>query len=455
MADGQVNRLALSSALFSPAQQPDQRTAQPGFDLLRFGRALFPDQGDEQIGAAIERSRGAGRDDRAIIGEGAELARQRVPREHAARMQQIQQQYQDERQRVEAQAAEKRRASTKWRLLGGLGAALGGQNPGAINAHFDQLEQLNLESGMGAARERRDAATSQLGMERDQARAGRDDLLFQQQQEDRQREAAVRAREDDPNSEESRIAQELAARFGGRPYPGMTAAQFKRAAPHLQAIYETQQRKILRQDAAAERDQARAAAQADREAARADVVAQRQADRIAAADLRKGDRLETEERKIGEKKAEQTREIEEFAQSGLDALDRLQKQIEDQGTFEMFGPETQNFERHRTSIANAMARLADPGSVNRPSEVETALRGLPVPGLGQANDTALELIAAARDEIEQRRRRAYKIRGIEDPEPVGQPRDVRGNVVDDPPAAEGAAPVAAPPEIEALLEKYR
>ncbi len=228
--------------------------ARPGGDLLRYGRALFPDQQDEQITGAIERSRSQGRDDRAILGEGVEIAKQRVPREWAARSKQIEQQYQDAVQREKALGEEQRRASTKWRLLGGLGAALAGRDPSAINSHFDQLEALNLERGMRGAREQRDAARGDIELEQQQSQADRADLLFEQGQQDRQFELQDRqrtrnasAREDDPNSEESLLAQGLASRMLGRPVQGVSASRLKGMLPGMERIYQIEQSKRSQQ----------------------------------------------------------------------------------------------------------------------------------------------------------------------------------------------------------------
>lgn len=241
-----------------------------GYDLNRYGKALFPDQDETRIGQTVERERAAGKDDHAILGEGVEVAQQRLPREYAGRAQQIQQQYQDEVQKQQALSAERTRAQMKWKLLAGLGSALAGRDPSAIQAHFDQLEQINLQGGLKQAEQTKEAGLGQIALERQGMQDEQQQTLFAQQQEDRQRQMGQRSAEDDPNSTESKLAQQLAEKLTGRPQPGITATQFKSRGPDLEKIYQIEQQRLARQDAANAASSTRAEAQKDRTAARED-----------------------------------------------------------------------------------------------------------------------------------------------------------------------------------------
>lgn len=129
-----------------------------------------------------------------------------------------------------------------WRAgLAAFGAALQGGNAAEAGQSFLKGQQA-----------KRDAKLSEF----DKARSGK----LADYQQNRQLGAdidgdAVKAAERDPNSPESRIAQDLAISMGMNPQQvsGLTAEKFKSFSPVMQKKYDIEQRKLDRADARAER----------------------------------------------------------------------------------------------------------------------------------------------------------------------------------------------------------
>ena len=114
----------------------------------------------------------------------------------------------------------------------------------------------------------------------------------------------------------------------------------------------------------------------------------------------------------------------------------LDKLVEDKGTQEWFGPQESEMRRLINEIATDTAKLADPTSVARPSEVDQAKEGLFEPGsLTTRNATARSLIQKYRDSINRRAETAYKVRGLTPPQEQKQVADM----------AAPKAPLAPPP----------
>lgn len=151
------------------------------------------------------------------------------------------------------------------------------------------------------------------------------------------------------------------------------------------------------------------------------------------------------DRALREKKQAQVQEVEGFVVNIQDAIDQLRSQIEKTGTFELFGPESANMERAITSIATDLAKLKDPGSVAREGEVALMKAGMFPTGwkaLGTRNETAKRILDSLEAEIEQRRRRAYDVRGL----PLEQAAQAAPPVPAAAPTAKPAAPVVSPPK---------
>jgi hypothetical protein len=86
--------------------------------------------------------------------------------------------------------------------------------------------------------------------------------------------------------------------------------------------------------------------------------------------------------------------------------DELVKQIEDKGTFETFGAHNQTLAQKVDSMAIDAAKLFDPSSVARPSEVEAFKGMLFEPGtLTMRNETAIDTVNAFKKLVKDRARR--------------------------------------------------
>lgn len=179
--------------------------------------------------------------------------------------------------------------------------------------------------------------------------------------------------------------------------------QSDRVAEYLKNKYAMDLRQQERQDLKDERAQARQEARADRALARQAQIMNR--------DL-------AYQQKQDEKKDKQKQtmfEIEDRRQNIDAAIDQLGSMIEDKGTYEMFGSHNQDMDRLIEQVATDMAKLSDPSSVARPSEVEAVKKTLVQSGFQNTNATAQDILRNFKDEVKRRADSAYKIRGIELP----------------------------------------
>lgn len=85
------------------------------------------------------------------------------------------------------------------------------------------------------------------------------------------------------------------------------------------------------------------------------------------------------------------------------ALDRLEKNVKDNGTFEMFGTASSDMDSDLYNMALDYAKLVDPQSVAREGEVAAAQKYmLPIKGMNVRNDTALGLIKRMKEQVAKR-----------------------------------------------------
>lgn len=108
-------------------------------------------------------------------------------------------------------------------------------------------------------------------------------------------------------------------------------------------------------------------------------------------------------------------EIENRRQNIKNNLATAQKMIKENGTFEAFGSHNQILDGLMDAIATDMAKLQDPDSVARPSEVEMVKKSLVSPGFGNANSTAADILNKFESRINDTANTAYKVRGIAPP----------------------------------------
>jgi hypothetical protein len=201
--------------------------------------------------------------------------------------------------------------------------------------------------------------------------------------------------------------------------PGEIAARVSKieglegvGADEILAEHQRQSREMLEHNDALE--QARRKLDSDLETAkanRANLYSEAQARKEAAA--AKG--AAGDDKTLQRKRIEVTNEVESFRKNLKDNIQALKDQITKTGTFEAFGPESADMERRLNAVATDMAKLADPGSVARPSEVEEARKGLIPTGpkaLTMGNDTALQILSHLNSEIDKRADNAYAVRGM-------------------------------------------
>ena len=135
-------------------------------------------------------------------------------------------------------------------------------------------------------------------------------------------------------------------------------------------------------------------------------------------------RLKQEEKL--DKKKQAMFEIEDRRHNILANLDELDKMIDEDGTWEMFGSHNQDMERKLDQVATDMAKLMDPQSVARPAEVDLIKQSLVKSGFSNRNSTARDVLTNFKSEVQRRADTPYQIRGLEKPQQTGSfPRQVR------------------------------
>jgi len=117
-----------------------------------------------------------------------------------------------------------------------------------------------------------------------------------------------------------------------------------------------------------------------------------------------------------EKKMVLMNEIEDRRVNIKAAVGTLKEMIDKDGTYEAFGPHNQNIDRLVEQIATDMAKLQDPSSVARPSEVESIKKNLIQSGFQNRNSSAIDLLASFEGEVDRRADSAYDIRGLQKPQ---------------------------------------
>lgn len=135
------------------------------------------------------------------------------------------------------------------------------------------------------------------------------------------------------------------------------------------------------------------------------------------------DLIQEERQKTRDDKKKTTlNEIEDRRTNILDNIKSLDEMIDEDGTYEFFGSHNADLNRKVDMIATDMAKLADPDSVARPSEVEMFKKGLiQANKASMKNSTARDILKNFKGEVEKRADNAYVIRGMENPKAKRQP----------------------------------
>jgi hypothetical protein len=123
-----------------------------------------------------------------------------------------------------------------------------------------------------------------------------------------------------------------------------------------------------------------------------------------------------------EKDLKALKEVETRKRTIEDNIERAKSIITDSGTFEMFGPASEELNSIIDEISVDMAKLQDPDSVARPNEVALVRKNLipesAIGKLGMRDKTAIELLNKFKERVEERAKIGYQVRGIK--APVGE-----------------------------------
>jgi hypothetical protein len=318
---------------------------------------------------------------------------------------------------AEDDAAGVRTASMLGQALSGYGSNLlraKGVQTDDSGGFYDAIRQgadKKVDAARQGRKDRMDKVLTDADLEARDKRAAWDAKTHARQEKDWQNADTVAKAKKDPNSPESKQAQALAQKLmpSGN-FAGMSAEQLERSLPTMKDLYEVDQREKSRRDSLNASAIAREEARKDRAAALAESREARQTqieeDRRYKEDLK---RKETDE-----KKRTALTEVEDRRENINANLDILDKMIAEKGTYEISGSHNQDMERLVDQIATDMAKLQDPQSVARPAEVEQVKKTLVKPGFGNTNDTAREILANFRKEVDRRADTAYKVRGLGD-----------------------------------------
>ena len=99
--------------------------------------------------------------------------------------------------------------------------------------------------------------------------------------------------------------------------------------------------------------------------------------------------------------------------------EKLKALIKKYGTSELQGPAEAEMRQAVDNMATAAAKMKDPSSAARPSEVEMESKNIFKPGFFQKSDTALAQIDSYLSNAEQRKKAAYDARGVKPDDATG------------------------------------
>jgi hypothetical protein len=258
-------------------------------------------------------------------------------------------------------------------LFGDLGDVVAGQRIGSTDAYF----QKGVEGLKSKQSEAEKKALSEYDMEKS--------LQSDQAEQEKQ------ARENDVNSPESKLAQSLAAKLGADPalVSGLTASKWKQFSPAYEKMYELEQKKVENQ---IKRDDLRQ---------KRDVDAGLKAQAIA-----------EKKQEKEQKKMSAVTEIQDRYNNIADNIQKVKDLVDEVGTQEMIGPENRIMQQYVDSIATDMAKLVDPTSVARETEVAAFRNMLFQPGFFQRESSVKAVLDNFKQMVDKRLENAYQVRGL-------------------------------------------
>lgn len=226
----------------------------------------------------------------------------------------------------------------------------------------------------------------------------------------------------DPSSPGSVALRDAASKFlGANKNPKMAAALAGMSGQQIQNLLGDDLAGILaKQDAREQQDK--------QFNLRLTELRDARADRNTLAKDRAEDKAEDKKQKIDEKtktadkkKEESMFEVEDRRNTILNNINKLDNIISKRGTWELLGSHNQEIDAMVDEIATDMAKLTDPKSVARPSEVELWRNSLIESGFRNRNSTARDVLNKFKDRVEDRTKFAYEVRGLNTPEPLVKP----------------------------------
>lgn len=117
--------------------------------------------------------------------------------------------------------------------------------------------------------------------------------------------------------------------------------------------------------------------------------------------------------KLDKEVAAEVREFDTRYETMNVEMANLIKQIREKGTYEVFGPENKLFDQRIESIAVDYAKMVDPKSVARESEVESAKRMLAEKSIAKdSNASTIKSLENFRRMVNSRRQAFYRARGL-------------------------------------------
>jgi hypothetical protein len=189
---------------------------------------------------------------------------------------------------------------------------------------------------------------------RKQVDQGQDDWRFGQEQDKAAKSQELSARENDPNSQESKLAQSLAKKMApSADFSNTSAARIKELLPTITKMYDIESDRLNQAQSRADRD----------------------TDRAIRLDQQKGANAERE-RKAKEMSATDTKYITQL-QSGMKAVDGMVNALnKGDNTFSLIGDN--DFTRNARVAAEMYGRLQSGGAINKDEE-DRFMRMLPGP----------------------------------------------------------------------------
>lgn len=196
---------------------------------------------------------------------------------------------------------------------------------------------------------------------------------------------------------------------------------------------ELQAKKELAQLSAQEKKEAAKAAAAEKAASRAEAQKDRmmffregQQERAMARE----EKREEKQADIERKKKEGVIEVEDRYATIDNNVKALKELVDKTGGFDFTGPENKQMEQLIDSIAVDMAKLVDPQSVARESEVAQAKKLLFEPGFWERKSNIQRTLDSFKEIAKRKRESAYKVRGLDMPKQADQkPKTVIQNGV--------------------------